>query len=79
MGKKSPQDAETMEEVEKRVYKALDKICNEYAEDKNILVVTHGYISKVINKYFNNSSEEEFSKYVLRNCEIEEYSIALAK
>lgn len=77
--KKSPQGAETKKEVEVRVYKALDKICNEYGDNKTVLVVTHGYISKVINQYFNNTPEDEFSKYVLGNCETEEYSIALAK
>jgi broad specificity phosphatase PhoE len=71
----SPEGAETLETVEKRVNKALHTILNDYSEDKNVLIVTHGYISKVIFKYFNNASEADFSKYVLRNCEYDEYII----
>jgi broad specificity phosphatase PhoE len=71
----SPEGAETLEAVEKRVHKALHTILNNYSEDENVLVVTHGYISKVIYKYFSNASEVDFSKYVLKNCEYDEYII----
>jgi broad specificity phosphatase PhoE len=71
----SPEGAETLETVEKRVHKVLHTILNDYSEDKNVLIVTHGYISKIIYKYFNNASEADFSKYVLKNCEYDEYII----
>jgi len=71
----APEGAESLESVEKRVIKALNTISNEYVGNKNVLIITHGYITKVIYKYFNNSSEADFLKYALENCEIEEYSI----
>jgi len=71
----SPEGSETLEAVEKRVHKALHTILNNYSGNKNVLIVTHGYISKVIYKYFNNASEVDFSKYVLNNCEYYEYII----
>lgn len=71
----APEGAETLELVEDRVHKALNTIRKEYLENQNILIVTHGYITKVIYKYFNNSSKEDFLKYALKNCEYEGYSI----
>lgn len=54
----APEGAESLESVEERVFKALNTIGNEYVGNKNVLIVTHGFISKVIYKYFNNSSED---------------------
>lgn len=73
----SPKGAETLEEVKERVHKALNRIQCKYLHNKNVLLVTHGYVSKVINRYFNNSTDEEFAKYVLRNCDYHEYSMCL--
>ena len=71
----APEGAETVEEVENRVYNALNTIRYDYLNNKNVLIVAHGYVTKVISKYFNNSSQEAFSKYVLKNCEYDEYSV----
>lgn len=73
--KNAPEGAETLESVEERVHKAINLIRNEYSGSQSILIVTHGYITKVIYKYLNNSSKEDFLKYRLNNCEYEEYSI----
>lgn len=73
----SPEGAETLEEVKKRVYKGLNTIQCKYLHNKNVLLVTHGYVSKVINRYFDNSNDEEFAKYILRNCDYHEYSMCL--
>lgn len=70
----APEGAETLEAVEERVYNALNTIRCSY-RNNNVLIVTHGYVSKIINKYFNNSSESDFLKHVLKNCEYDEYSI----
>lgn len=70
----SPEGAEPMEEVEIRVSKAIHKIKKEYG-NKDMLIVAHGYITKIMYKYFNNASMEELAKYTLKNCECEEYSI----
>ncbi|MPM26541.1 2,3-bisphosphoglycerate-dependent phosphoglycerate mutase [bioreactor metagenome] len=73
----APEGAETLEEVKERVYKGLNTIQCKYLHNKNVLLVTHGYVSKVINRYFDNSTNEEFAKYVLRNCDYHEYSICV--
>lgn len=73
----APEGAETLEEVKERVYKALSIIQWKYLHNKNVLLVTHGYVSKVINRYFDNTTDEEFAKYVLRNCDYHEYSMYL--
>lgn len=69
----APDGAETIKEVEKRVFYALEHIINNYTNEKNVLVVTHGFIARVINKFFNKVSEDEFFKYRLENCDIAEY------
>lgn len=66
---------ETIREVEERVFSALEQIRKNYPSDKNVLVVTHGFISRVINKFFTDVTEEEFFNYRLGNCEIAEYII----
>jgi len=71
----TPEGREPGNLVDERVYKALNTIRFDYLKDKNVLIVTHGYVTKVINKYFNNSSEADFLKYALKNCEYEEYSV----
>ncbi|GEM_PF-754424 len=75
----APEGAETLEEIKERVYKALSIIQWKYLHNKNVLLVTHGYVSKVINRFFDNSTDEEFAKYVLRNCDYHEYSMCLKK
>lgn len=71
----APEGAEPLELVEQRVGRALNTIKDKYLRNKNVLIVTHGYISKVIYKYFNNSSQADFLKYALKNCECEEYLV----
>jgi len=41
--------------------------------DKNILIVTHGYVTKVMYKYFTDCNNEEFKNYRQNNCEIKVY------
>lgn len=52
------QDLESMDSVFRRVYSFLDDISNNYDNLNNILVVTHGYISRIINTYFNGIPED---------------------
>lgn len=43
-------------------------------QDKNILIVTHAFVAKVINKYFNpNISEQDFFDFVLQTANIRQY------
>ncbi|MFH1564720.1 MAG: histidine phosphatase family protein [bacterium] len=69
----SPTNGETILDVQNRVFEGLDKIKKDY-QDKNILIVTHAFVAKVINKYFNPQiSEKDFFDFVLGNGEVVEY------
>lgn len=52
LGKDKMEDSETMEECKIRVYEFLDELKEKY-KDKNILLVTHNGICRIINTYFN--------------------------
>ena len=57
-----------------RVYSLLEDIKVRY-RDKTVLLVAHGGISKVVNAYFEDMTNEEFSGYILPNCELKEYEL----
>ena len=45
-------------------------------EYSKVMIVTHAFIAKVINKYFNpNISEEDFFNSFLGNAEIVKYNL----
>ena len=70
---KAPTGGETILEVQNRVFTSLDKIKKNY-QGKNVLIVTHAFVAKVINKYFNPQiSEQDFFDFVLQPAEIKEY------
>ena len=52
LGKDEYQDSETIEECKTRVYEFLDEIKEKY-KDKNVLIVTHNGICRMIHSYFN--------------------------
>lgn len=73
----APLNGETIEEVMKRVFFGLDEIKkqNKYS---GIMVMTHGFVVKIINKYFNPEiSEQEFFNFSLNNTEIKRYALDL--
>ena len=60
---------ETMEEFKNRVYSFLEDIINRYS-NQDILLVTHGGVSALINCYFNNTLYDgSISNKFLRNCD----------
>ena len=65
----APDNGETIKDVEERVFEAINKLREEYSGQK-ILIVTHGFISRVINKYFNKVEEDEFYNFAMENCDI---------
>ncbi|MDD3487532.1 MAG: histidine phosphatase family protein [Candidatus Moranbacteria bacterium] len=70
----APPDGETINEVTKRVFIGLNEIKNQN-KFSNILILTHGFIAKVINKYFNPQlSDQEFFDFSLANAEIKTYN-----
>lgn len=69
----APLNGETINEVTKRVFFGLNEIKkqNKYS---NIMIVTHGFVVKIINKYFNPEiSEQEFFDFSLNNAEVKRY------
>lgn len=63
---------ESLLQLSHRVYSVLDDIKEKY-NDKNVLVVCHGGICRVIETYFNDMTNEEYSNWFMGNCQIIEY------
>lgn len=71
----APPNGETINEVIKRVFIGLDEI-KKQNKFSNILISTHGFIAKVINKYFNSKiSDQDFFDFSLANAEIKKYTL----
>ena len=68
-------NAESVKHVIERVYEFLDDIKNKY-NDKNIILVTHGGVSKAISCYFYGIPEDgNLEKYKHNNCEIHQFEL----
>lgn len=65
---------ESLFQVVYRVYDLLEEIRAEY-HNKNVLLLTHGSVCRVIHTYFHELSNEEFYKYYISNCELKEYAL----
>ena len=73
--KKNYYTAESVKHVIARVYEFLDDIKNKY-NDKNIILVTHGGVSKAISCYFYGIPEDgNLEKYKHNNCEIHQFEL----
>lgn len=55
-----------------RIYDFLYMLRREYA-DKNVLVVSHGGVCRIIHNFFIDMENEEFVKYAFPNCGLEEF------
>lgn len=55
-----------------RVYPCLEEIRRNYP-DKNILIVCHGTVCRLIHAYFHDLTDEEFWASIPDNCELREY------
>ena len=67
---------ETMEEFKNRVYDFMDEITKNIP-DKDILLVTHGGVSALIDCYFNNNLYTvSISDKFLKNCSVASYDIS---
>ncbi|MCH5272815.1 MAG: histidine phosphatase family protein [Lachnospiraceae bacterium] len=65
-------DGESMMQVAARVYTFLNEIKKQY-DGKNVLIISHGGVCRIIKTYFNDMTNEEFFRYTLQNCKLEEY------
>ena len=57
-----------------RVYSLLDQLEREYS-GKNILLVCHNYVARVIRSYFIDMNNEEFFNFRFEHCALEEYTV----
>ncbi len=64
---------ESLLELVHRVYSALDDIISRYA-DKNVLIVSHGGVCRIIETYFHEMTTEQFLGWFMGNCQIIEYN-----
>lgn len=55
-----------------RIYDFLREIENAYPE-RNVLVVAHGGISRIVHSYFHDMGNEEFEGHIIGNCVCERY------
>ena len=63
---------ETMFHLCQRVYNLLDDIKKE-SDKKTYLLVAHNGISRIIESYFRNMTNEEFASFGIKNCEVKKY------
>ena len=68
----APTGGEAMRQVDTRVSAALQKIKDAYG-DKCVLIVCHGFVSRVINRYCKDLTFDEMDVFMLDNCEVAEY------
>lgn len=71
-GVRMGKSGESLLQLSHRVYTVLDEIKEKYS-GKNVLVVCHGGICRVIETYFNDMTNEEYSGWFMGNCQIIEY------
>ena len=71
-GVRMGRSGESLLQLSHRVYSVLDDIKEKYS-DKNVLVVCHGGICRVIETYFNDMTNEEYSNWFMGNCQVIEY------
>ncbi len=62
---------ESMMQLAKRIYNLLDELRQD--ENKTYLLVAHNGIARVVESYFHDMTNEEYSAAGIKNCELVEY------
>jgi probable phosphoglycerate mutase len=70
----APTGGETIRQFEERITAALVEIEKRYAS-KRVLLVTHAFASRIINRHYKNLTYDEMHEFSLGNCEIAEYAV----
>lgn len=65
---------ESLLQLSYRVYSFLEDVKLNYS-DKTVLIVCHGGICRVIETYFNDMTNKEYSDWFMGNCQIIEYEL----
>lgn len=68
----SYEGGESMLKLCHRIYNLLDDIKKE-SDEKTYLLVAHNGISRAIQSYFCDMTNEEFAKFGIKNCEIRKF------
>ncbi len=61
---------ESMMQLAQRIYNLLDDIRK---DDKTYILVAHNGIARIVESYFREMDNEEFSLFGIKNCEIRRY------
>ena len=57
-----------------RIYNLLDEIKEEsHTSGKTYLLVAHNGISRAVESYFHDMTNEEFAAFGIKNCELRRY------
>lgn len=70
----APTGGETIRQFNNRITSALEKLKADYP-DKKVLLVCHGFVSRMINRYYKNLSYDEMYGFMLGNCEAAYYKV----
>lgn len=65
---------ESMMQVAWRTYSFIEEIKEKY-RDKNVLVICHGGVCRVLRTYFVDMTNDEFFHYAMDNAGLEEYEL----
>lgn len=65
-------NGESMLKLAQRIYNLLDEL---KSDDKVYLLVAHNGISRVVQSYFYDMSNEDYAKFGIDNCDILEFNI----
>lgn len=65
-------NGESMLQLAQRIYNLLDEL-KAASQNKTYLLVAHNGIARVIQSYFMDMTNEEYSSFGIKNCEIRRY------
>lgn len=68
----SYENGESMLRLAQRIYNLLDRI---QQDDRVYLLVAHNGISRVIESYFRDMTNDEYASFGIKNCELKQYKI----
>lgn len=67
-------EGESMMQVAYRIYGLIEKLKEQY-KGKNILIISHGGVCRIVRTYFQDMTNEDFFNYRLENGKLEEYEL----
>lgn len=73
-GVRMGESGESLMQLTHRIYSVIDDIKEKYS-GRNVLVVSHGGVCRVIETYFHNMTTDEYSNWFMDNCKIIEYDL----